>query len=139
MEMADSIVITKSDGENVKFAEKAKSQYKNALHLFPPSKSGWVPKVLTCSAIYNTGIKDVADLITEYNDFVKANNYFYENRKNQAKYWMYETINNQIKDKFYNNQKIKQNLNLLEKKVLSGDISGFMAAKDLLDTYFGNK
>lgn len=139
MEMADSIVITKSDGENIKFAEKAKSQYKNALHMFPPSMSGWVPEVLTCSAVYNTGIIEVADLINKYIEFVKSNNYFYENRQNQAKYWMYETINSQIKDKFYNNEKIKQDLDMLEKKVLSGDISGFTAARDLLDTYFRNK
>ena len=43
MEMADAIVINKADGDNIPKAELAAMEYKNALHLFPPSSSGWSP------------------------------------------------------------------------------------------------
>ncbi len=139
MEMADSIVITKSDGDNILNAQKAQAQYKNALHLFPPSSSGWIPKVLTCSAVYNTGITEVMNLINEYQEFVTGNNYFFENRKQQNKYWMYETINTQIKERFFNDEKINRNLTLIEEEVQKGQMSGFMAAKKLLDIYLRNE
>ena len=38
MEMADSIIINKADGNNITRAELAKVQLQNALHLFPPSR-----------------------------------------------------------------------------------------------------
>lgn len=50
MEMADMMVITKADGENIHKAELAKTQYQGALRLFPVPESGWRPKVYTCSA-----------------------------------------------------------------------------------------
>ncbi|HSH50986.1 MAG TPA: methylmalonyl Co-A mutase-associated GTPase MeaB, partial [Bacteroidales bacterium] len=56
MEMADAIVINKADGGNIQKAELAKNQYQNALHLYPPAPSGWIPKVLTCSSLVKTGI-----------------------------------------------------------------------------------
>ena len=39
MEMADSIIINKADGNNITRAELAKVQLQNALHLFPPHES----------------------------------------------------------------------------------------------------
>ena len=49
MEMADALVITKADGENMRKATAAKAEYQSALHLFPAAESNWSPKVLTCS------------------------------------------------------------------------------------------
>ena len=57
MEMADAIVINKADGENIKAAKLAKSEFNRALHLYPPKESGWIPKTLLCSAIKNEGMK----------------------------------------------------------------------------------
>lgn len=45
MEMADAMVITKADGDNVKRAKEAQADYQHALHLFSDSASGWKPEV----------------------------------------------------------------------------------------------
>jgi len=100
MEMADAIAITKADSSNIQKAEFAKVQYQNALHLFPPQKSGWTPKVLTCSALEGTGISEIWNLIQSYLKLVKTNNYFNENRRRQDMYWFYQTLENGLKDKF---------------------------------------
>ncbi len=63
MEMADALVINKADGDNVKKAKLAQLEYKNALHLFPPSESGWIPTVNTCSSLNNKGIEEVWKVI----------------------------------------------------------------------------
>lgn len=137
MEMADGIAINKCDGTNIDKAKVAKAQYQNALHLFPPHESGWTPEAITCSSVELNGIPDVWDMVERYVDFVKANKYFDFKRNAQSKYWMYETINDQLKANFYQNPEIKSLLIENENKVLSNELSSFIAAKNLLDKYFG--
>ena len=136
MEMADGIVINKADGDNLERARLAATQFRNALHLFPAPESGWTPKVLTYSGFYNLGVKEIWDMVYEYIDFVKANGYFEHRRNEQSKYWMYESINEQLRDSFYHNPVVSSLLELKEKQVLQGQLSSFIAAKELLDTYF---
>lgn len=136
MEMADGIVINKADGNNIEKAKLAAAHFRNALHLFPMPDSGWTPQVLTYSGFYNIGVKEVWDMIFEYFDFVKANGYFDFRRNEQARYWMYESINEQLRDSFYHNPTIEDLLKLKEHDVLEGRNTSFTAAKYLLDTYF---
>ncbi|MCE9105975.1 methylmalonyl Co-A mutase-associated GTPase MeaB [Bacteroides pyogenes] len=136
MEMADGIVINKADGDNLERAKLAASQFRSALHLFPMPDSGWTPQVLTYSGFYNIGVKEVWDMIYNYIDFVKDNGYFEYRRNEQSKYWMYESINEQLRDSFYQDQRIQTLLQEKEQGVLRGNLTSFAAAKDLLDVYF---
>jgi LAO/AO transport system kinase len=138
MEMADGIVINKADGNNIEKAELARSQYRNALHLFPPSPSEWEAQVLTCSAIEKTNIDKVWKMITDYCAFTQKNMFFDTRRQQQAKYWMYETINQDLKNSFYNHKNIKNELKIFENDVLNDKMSSFVAAKQLLEKYFNN-
>ena len=49
---------------------------------------------------------------------------------------MYETIEEQLRDSFYNNPNIASMLRGEEDAVLQGSVTSFSAAKRLLDTYF---
>jgi len=136
MEMADGIVINKADGNNIEKAKLAASHFRNALHLFPVPESGWTPEVLIYSGFYGLGIKEIWDMICRYISFVKENGYFQYHRNEQSKYWMYETINEHLRDSFYRNPAIADMLKTQEQKVLDGSLTSFVAAKQLLDTYF---
>lgn len=136
MEMADGIVINKADGSNIDKAQLAASQFRNALHLFPAPDSGWIPEVLTYSGFYNLGVKEIWDMVYRYIDFVKANGYFDYRRNEQSKYWMYESINEQLRNSFYRNPRIESMFVEKEQQVLDGRLTSFIAAKSLLDTYF---
>ncbi len=136
MEMADGIAINKADGNNIEKANVAKVQFQNALHLFPMPESQFSPKVLTCSAYEKTGIAEVWQMVEEYIAFTKNNEYFDYKRQRQSKYWMYESINEQLRNHFYQNEKIEQLLKDYETLLLNDKISSFMAAKKLLDIYF---
>ena len=107
MEMADGIVINKADGDNIERANLAKAQFQSALHLFPPTLSGWIPEVLTYSGYYGIGIKEVWEMIDRYFEFVKGNGYFEHRRMEQEKYWMYETIDEQLKAHFYRDPEVE--------------------------------
>ena len=136
MEMADAIVINKADKDNYEKAQLAAAQFRNALHLFPPTGSGWTPPVLTCSALENTGVQEVWNIVDEYVTMTKENGYFQKRRSDQSKYWMYETINETLRNNFYQNHLIKPRLSQYEKMVLSNGMSSFIAAHELLATYF---
>jgi LAO/AO transport system kinase len=136
MEMADGIVINKADGDNIERARLAQAQFRSALRLFPTPESGWTPEVLTYSGYYELGIPEVWDMIDRYFAFVKENGYFERRRMAQSRYWMYETINERLRDKFYNDPDVEAMLRLNEQRVLDNRMSSFIAARDILDFYF---
>ncbi len=136
MEMADAIVINKADGDNIAKAKLAKTEFNRALHLFPAKRSGWIPKVTTCSAYEKTGIDDVWQTISDYLELVKTNQYFEEKRQSQSQYWMMETINEQLKNHFYQHSEIATLLEQNKKAVEENQLSPFTAAMQLLAKYF---
>jgi LAO/AO transport system kinase len=136
MEMADAIVINKADGDNIRKANLAKTEFNRALHMFPAKKSGWMPTTATCSALTHQGIASVWETILQFFELTKSNNYFFDKRKEQNQYWMLETINEQLKNNFYNHADIQKLLEESRKMVLENQISPFRAAHLLLDNYF---
>ena len=132
MELADAVLITKADGDNLKNTGLAKSQFSAALHLFPPPDSGWSPNVSVCSAIENKGIKETWSMIQDFVTFTKKGRYFENNRKQQMVNWMYEVIEQHFKLKFLQNQEISNKLRLLEKEILNGNISPIAAAEQII-------
>ena len=132
IEMADAIIINKADGDNLKAAKSARVEFNRALHLYPEKDSGWSPKVSLCSALKQTGITEVWDLITAYLNTTKANNYFEKNRNNQNKFWLLQTIEERLKSNFYNSPKIKSELQKQLDLVEAGKTTPFVAAEYLL-------
>jgi LAO/AO transport system kinase len=135
MEMADTIVINKADGNNIQKARRAQAEFANALHLFPPSQSGWIPKVLTCSSLYSKGISEIWQLVKEYASFAKSSGYMTEKRLEQSRYWMYETLRDGIYKQVFTSPDMKQELEKYEKAISEGHITSFMAASAILNKY----
>ncbi len=135
MEMADAIVINKADGDNIKKAKAAKVEFNRALHLFPPKKSGWIPKVTTCSSYTKDGIDQVWDIIEKYFTLTFKNGYFQDKRKEQNQYWFLETIESQLKMWFYNNKNVIDTLEDFQHKVELNQVSPFTAAQELLQLF----
>ncbi len=136
MEMADLMVITKAEGENIHKAELARTQFQSALRLFPEPESGWRPQVFTCSSVAQTGLEEVWKGVEDYLEHIQQNGYFQHNRNRQNKYWMYETINEALRNSFYHSPQIETRIAEYEQRVLNDKISSFIAAKELLDLYF---
>jgi LAO/AO transport system kinase len=135
MEMADAIVINKADGENVKAAKLAKAEFNRALHLFPEKESGWTPKTLSCSALANEGIDEITELISEYVRITRENGYFQQRRNEQNKFWLLQTIENALKNDFYENPVIKKALIEQLAALDENKTTPFEAANKLLSLY----
>ncbi len=136
MEMADAIVINKADGDNIQLASNAKIAYENALHLFPPSDSGWYPKVLTASALKNEGLTHLWELILNFEKHMKARGQFEKNRNEQNLKWMKETIRHQLEKLFYDADAVKRVLAAKETEVIERKVPANVAARQLLDLFF---
>ncbi len=136
MEMADGIVINKADGDNIDRARLAQAQFRSALHLFPPTTSGWMPEVLTYSGYYGIDIDKVWEMIDRYFAFTKRTGYFQEKRASQSRYWMMETIDEQLRRNFYDNPAVADRLQICESRVMDNQQSPFTAAREVLDLYF---
>jgi LAO/AO transport system kinase len=132
MEMADAIVITKADHDNILQAQKAKSEYQNALHLFEAAPSGWIPKVITSSAITNSGIDKVWSMIENYQEKTLTNGYLNKNREEQDVEWFRSQLswhfNNRIIEKLISLEKIKA----IEKKIKQKLTSPVYACEEIV-------
>lgn len=136
MEMADMILINKSDGDNVQKAKNAKVQYENALHLFPLANSGWAPKVETCSALNHKGIKHAWSNILDYVSHTQSSGYFMKNRQNQSLQTMMDTVMQNLGDGLFQHTEIKRLIDVLKHEILDNKISSYVASQQVLDTYF---
>lgn len=135
MEMADLIAINKTDGDNIKRSQLAQQEYRNALHMFPSNENGWYPKVVTCSARNNIGIRETWEIICKHEEVMKANGFFKINRQQQNLQWMHDVIRDHLQNSFYNNGPVKKNLNYLKQEVETEQIPAIVAAKRLLGLF----
>ena len=139
MEMADSIVINKADSGNQDAARRAVTEYKNALHLFPPTESGWTPRVTTASALENKGVDEVWDIVDEYVRHTTAKGYFEERRKDQSVYWLNESIQYELQQAFYGDKDLRGKLEQYKADVQEGRVSSYKAARELLALFRGRE
>ena len=87
-ELADIVLVNKADGDMKPLAEVAKGQYQNALHYFSALREGWVPKIVTCSALKDTGIDDVWDILRLYQSTRQDEGHWEETRNRQKLFWL---------------------------------------------------
>ncbi|WP_370458255.1 methylmalonyl Co-A mutase-associated GTPase MeaB [Cellulophaga sp. L1A9] len=130
MEMTDTIVINKADGKNKQAAKLARIEFTRALHFYPPKENGWIPNVLECSALENEGISEVWQTILNFKEATAAS--MYENRKHQNKFWLLQTIEDNLKIRFYQDDTIQEKLKELTSLVMNAKVSPFVAAEQLL-------
>ena len=138
MEMADALIITKADGDNIHKANAAKALYQSALQLFPNNENGWEPPVDTCSVFLKETIENIWKIISDFEKHTKRNGYFLKNRAEQSVKTFYEWMNDMLKENFYSNPIIDNNLNNMITEIRKGKISPFQAGTDLLQRYQKN-
>ncbi len=111
-EIANAVIINKSDGDNINKAKKTYLHYKNALTLASIQDNIWKVKIGECSALKNTGILEVWDIIQEYTKTSKEHNHFYKKRRKQDVFWLSEEIK---REHGYKKYKALQKEGIIEK------------------------
>ena len=135
MELADALVITKADGDNLKRAKLAATEYATAMHLFPPKASQWIAPAKTCSSLDQVGLKEVLEVIDSFVNTTKLNGWFDAHRKLQDNYWFTEGVKERLMADLFDSPSMKALMHELETKLLAGEISAFQAADYLFNEY----
>jgi LAO/AO transport system kinase len=133
MEMADAVVITKTDGDNIQKAKNARMEYVHALHLYPPTQNNWYPPVLTCSALEKTGLSEIWQMIIEFSTKMQQNGFWIGNRQEQNLDWMFTFIRHILESQFFDNQSVKAQISKIKDQVLTGEILPLQAANKLIE------
>ncbi|MGB3591923.1 MAG: methylmalonyl Co-A mutase-associated GTPase MeaB [Nonlabens sp.] len=132
MEMADAIVINKADGDNSKHARRAQREFSNAVNVFQNKKHQQKVKVYTASGIDGTGLPQILQDIQGFKTATISNGSFLQRRIDQELYWLHQTIEDQLKSRFYGEPGMVDKLAQIEKQVQGGSMSAYEAASLLL-------
>jgi LAO/AO transport system kinase len=132
MELADLVAINKADGPNLAATERARNEAENALHFFPRSQSGWTPRALACSALTGAGVPELWASIQQHAALTLANGWRSHARREQARRWMHELIDQELRHRFLSHPEVRSHMTAIEQEVIDGRIPPFRAARTLL-------
>jgi LAO/AO transport system kinase len=135
MEMVDAVAVNKADNGNELAVEKAITEYRQALHLFPESASKVPVQVVACSALEKTGMEIIWNIVQEYHLRTSENGFHARNRQSQQAEWLHEQIRESLEDRFYANETIKKHLRLMEEEVRNGQKLPDEVAAYLIDLF----
>ncbi|XP_013921498.1 PREDICTED: methylmalonic aciduria type A protein, mitochondrial isoform X1 [Thamnophis sirtalis] len=135
IEMADLVVITKADGDLIVPARRIQAEYISALKLLHKRSKVWRPKVMRISAKTGEGISDVWDKMTEFQELMLRSGELLAKRRRQQKVWMWNVIQESMLDHFRQHSEVKDQIPLLEDKVVDGILTPGLAADLLLRAF----
>lgn len=135
VEMADAIAVTKADGDNLNAARKTEADFRHALHMTPGQRTGWTPRIVTCSAIERSGLTDIRDLVKAFHQQSIASGEFSQIRRNQYNAWFREHFQYMLSLDPQRYVSVTETEKQLKASVRSGISSPRRAARSLLDAY----
>lgn len=138
MELADAVLVHKADGTNKEKAEQTRKEYSRILHFLQPATKGWASKAYTCSSITGEGIKEVWDIIKDFEEKGKSSGVFAERRKGQQRDWIYSLITDQLHYSFFHHPEVKLKLPQLENEVMAGEKTAATAVEILFNTFLSD-
>lgn len=130
LEMVDMVVVTKDDGDQQKIIQKAKHDYQQALQIL--RHDGWIPPVLSCSALTKNGLPDVLQTIEDY--FINQKPLISKKRENQGLEWMWQLIFDGLKESFLDSVG-HESIKKIEKQILDKKLTPPEAASQLLNNF----
>ncbi|MFY0525659.1 methylmalonyl Co-A mutase-associated GTPase MeaB [Archangium gephyra] len=132
LEIADMLAINKADGDNAIRAERARSEYRAALHLMRP---GAEPDITTCSALENTGIERVWSSIEKRLEAQRASGELEKRRRVQQVQWMWSMIEDGLRAALHAHPGVASLGPALERDVREGRATPTLAARRVLETF----
>jgi LAO/AO transport system kinase len=137
LELADSLVVNKADGEQFDAAQRAAGQHQQALSLLHPHSPNWSPRVLTVSSLEGTGIDSVWEAILEHAEALDASGERQARRREQARAWMWSLLEEGLRASFRSHPAVAERIEALERDVQNLETTPAAAARVLLEVFRG--
>ncbi|HUR30971.1 MAG TPA: hypothetical protein VMZ69_06035, partial [Saprospiraceae bacterium] len=110
-ELADIIVVNKSDTHLMEASVISRSHYQNASHYFPAMRNNWSTKVLTSSAKEGTGIDELWEILRLYRESRLTDNQLAQERVKQNQFWLSWSLGITAHHLLMNHPAVNQKLN----------------------------
>ena len=131
MELADHILINKADGDGFQPSKRTQETYRAAVRLFPPGPSGWAAPVGICSALEKTGMEEAWRQVKAYERRARANEWFFQNRREQQLHWFRQQVRDRLEDSLFNRKDTREKIQALERSIIDQQISVRRAVSQL--------
>ncbi|CAN0000795.1 unnamed protein product [Ectocarpus sp. 12 AP-2014] len=150
VEVADAIVVNKSDGDLEKAARATASDYSAALGYARRKLSCWAPPVLRCSALRSEGVDQVWEQarrlhihrpffsVVKFRSLIEGNGLLGSRRRQQAVHWMRQHLRQQLMDRAVADAEVQTLAKSLEIPLTFGKLSPRAAAERLVDCLLGD-
>ena len=135
MELADLIVVNKSDGEQITLANQTMLDYRSAVHFLTSRFDGWQTPVMACSSVNNQGVTEVWAEVDRFKATISKDGRLQQQRAQQAKAWMWSEMAESLVVDLKSDPSIKRMIPGLESAVLDGSLPATVAAQRMIDAY----
>jgi LAO/AO transport system kinase len=134
LELADLVVINKADGEGKAAAERARRDFSAALRILHPDVTAR-PRVLAASALSGEGVAALWAAIETRHGELSSGGALRERRRRQRVAWMWELVEEGLRDRLRDHPAVAALLPALEARVAGEKESPPEAAERLLRTF----
>src|SRR5882724_454459 len=128
VELADLILVNKSDGDLTAAAGRTAADYQHALHLLRAPTPGWTPEVRQCSALTGAGVGEVWQTVARFRQALSAGGYLQRRRSEQARAALHAELSESLLAALRSDPDVARRLADLEKRVAGGRLSPAAAA-----------
>ncbi len=134
VEIADVIAVNKADGDRVREAEVTAKDLAGALRLVHAGTQGWVPPVLSCSALESTGIDTVWSRVIRHREFLGPKG-LGEKRAQQQLDFTWALVRDEIDQRLLADERVSAVRAEVREQILAGELTAALAADRILEAY----
>lgn len=133
IEIADLLAVNKADGDNAIRAKRASTDYSRVLNFLQPATPGWKTRCTTCSALIPETLGTLWEIVEKFAASTHESGAFAARRKHQSIEWMHAMIQEELRERFFRDERVKQLLPELERQVASQTLSAAVAVRRIMD------
>lgn len=138
MELADSLVINKADGDNKPRAKASRLEYNRALHYLAPATEGWETHAYTSSALTGEGIPELWGVVEEFRKKTTDSGVLERRRRAQTLDWVYSMVEEHLRSSFFQHAGVERIRAEIEHEVVWGRMPPTAAVQRLIGEFEGN-
>jgi LAO/AO transport system kinase len=139
VELADLILINKTDGDLGPAAKRTAADYSNALRLLQPRIQDWTVPVETCSAERNEGVDEALSVVKTFHAHLQSTGQLTQRRSEQAVHWLWNETTELLLTQLRDDPGIAQLAADLERQVRAGSIVPTAAARQLVQAFLDGR
>ena len=135
MELADLVLVNKSDGDQLAAASRTAADYQVALEFLHNRSLNWKAKVQTMSALTGQDIDQVWQLIIDYRNLLDTAGEISSRRIAQSSSWMWSEISEGLLEELKQSELVMSHIDRIENEVKSDNLPPTVAARKLIKKF----